>query len=89
MLRCPSVTHILSATLVLFKGFILTGMNLHLAGRTGEQEAGSVLSDVRVGGGRLRGAGADAEAHLWNQWTSPTAVTRKGREMHARGSAIF
>lgn len=71
------------------KGFLLTGMNLHLARCTREQKTGCILSDVRVGGWRLRVASTNAEAHLGNQRTSATAVTRKGRETHARGSAIF
>lgn len=68
---------------------ILTGVNLHLARGTAEQETGSILSDVRVGGWRLRVASTNAETHLGNQRTSPTAVTREGRETRARGSCIF
>lgn len=51
-------------------------MNLHVARRTAEQRTGSILSDVVVGGWRLRVAGSDAEAHLWDQRTRPTGQGR-------------
>lgn len=57
--------------------FILTGMNLHLARWTADQEAGSILPNVIVGGRWLRVSCSDAEAHLWDQWTSQAAMTGK------------
>lgn len=55
-------------------GFLLTGMNLHLARWTADQKAGSILPDVIVGGRGLCGSCSNAEAHLWDQWTSQAAM---------------
>lgn len=76
---CPCVTEIHPASfLAIFRGFILTGMNLHLARWTAEQKTGSILSNVRVGGRRLGVACTNAETHLWDQWTRPIAIAGKG-----------
>lgn len=60
------------------EGSILTGMNLHVARWTAEQETGAILSSVIVGGWRLSVACTDTEAHLWDKRTSQTAVTGNG-----------
>lgn len=52
-------------------------MNLHLARRAAKQKAGSVLADVVVGGWRLSVC-PNAEANLWDQWTSHAAMTWNG-----------
>lgn len=57
--------------------FLLTGMNLHLARRTAEQQTSSILPNVIIGGRRLSVACTNTEAHLRDQRTSPAAVARK------------
>lgn len=64
-------------------------MNLHLTGRTAEQNAGPVLSDAIVGGWRLVLARTDAEAHLWHQRTRAGAVALKGGAVAVAQEEVF
>lgn len=64
-------------------------MNLHLTGRTAEQNAGPVLSDAIVGGRRLVLARTDAEAHLWHQRTRAGAVALKGGAVAVAQEEVF
>lgn len=67
----------------------LTGMNLHLTGRTAEQNAGAVLSNAIVGGRRLVLARTDAEAHLWHQRTRAGVVALKGGAVAVAQEELF
>lgn len=49
-------------------------MNLHVARWTAEQKAGSILSDVTVGGQRLCISWPNAKAHFWDEGTGEAAM---------------
>jgi len=68
---------------------LLTGVDLQTAGGAAEQQAGAVVSDVRVGRDRLRVGRPGAEAHLGHQGPRAGAVLGNGRAAGVRQEELL